>query len=203
MFRKDDTGSLGQAAGFSGGGATGSMVPWQVHGGTMVLPWWPGGANCHSQYCECLYKPPPTGRVAQPCRAGFPACRLRSFPASPEESYASPRIPGTGKSPQPAGWKACPTWATRPTEGRRRNAECRQPPKAISCKCSLLTQRQDLLSLGTRLWWLVLVAPVPDLASCLRIRNAQLARHVESLSATSGSVNGEDLLDLPHGQRTR
>ena len=35
MLREDDTGSLGQAAGFSGSVATGSMVPWQVHGGTI------------------------------------------------------------------------------------------------------------------------------------------------------------------------
>jgi hypothetical protein len=57
LLREDDTGSLGQAAGFSGSVASGSMVPWQVHGGTMVLPGPQEGARCHSQYCECLYKP--------------------------------------------------------------------------------------------------------------------------------------------------
>jgi hypothetical protein len=58
MFQEDDTGSLGQAAGFSGRVVNGSMVPCQVHGGTILLPVCPGAATCHSQYCECLYKPP-------------------------------------------------------------------------------------------------------------------------------------------------
>ena len=43
------------------------------------------------------------------------------------------------------------------------------------------------------MWRRVLVAAVRDLAPCLRIPNAQLARHVESLSARSGSVNSEAL----------
>src|ERR1035437_3957282 len=32
-----------------------SMVPCQVHGGTILLPMYPGCATCHSHYCECLY----------------------------------------------------------------------------------------------------------------------------------------------------
>src|ERR1035438_9554203 len=33
----------------------GSMVPCQVHGGTILLPVCPVCATCHSHYCECLY----------------------------------------------------------------------------------------------------------------------------------------------------
>ena len=38
MFREGETGSLEQPAGYVGRVANHSMVPWQVHGGTMVLP---------------------------------------------------------------------------------------------------------------------------------------------------------------------
>ena len=33
-----------------------SMVPWQVHSGTILLPVCPETASCHSHYCECLSK---------------------------------------------------------------------------------------------------------------------------------------------------
>jgi len=58
MFREGATGSLEQSAGDVGRVANRSMVPGQVQGGTMVLPGSHGGARCHSQHCECLYKPP-------------------------------------------------------------------------------------------------------------------------------------------------
>jgi hypothetical protein len=57
MLREGEPGSLEQPAGYFGSVANSSMVPWQVHGGTMVLPGPQEGARCHSQYCECLYKP--------------------------------------------------------------------------------------------------------------------------------------------------
>ena len=34
-----------------------SMVPCQVHGGTILLPLYPELATRHSHYCECLYCP--------------------------------------------------------------------------------------------------------------------------------------------------
>jgi len=40
-----------------------SMVPWQVHGGTILLPVCPGSAICHSHYCECLYCPDAGGNA--------------------------------------------------------------------------------------------------------------------------------------------
>jgi len=46
--------------------------------------------------------------------------------------------------------------------------------------------------LERRLCWLVLAAAVGDLAPCLTIPNAQLARHVKSISARSRSVNSEE-----------
>jgi N-glycosylase/DNA lyase len=46
--------------------------------------------------------------VAQMGRAGFPACRFTGL-SSPVSWPKSPRA--TGKSPAPAGWKACPTTA--------------------------------------------------------------------------------------------
>ena len=58
MLREGETGSLEQPPGYLGSVANSSMVPWQVHGGTMVLPWSQRGVSCPSQYCECLYKPP-------------------------------------------------------------------------------------------------------------------------------------------------
>jgi len=33
-----------------------SMVPWHVHGGTILLPVCSEPATCHSHYCECLSK---------------------------------------------------------------------------------------------------------------------------------------------------
>ena len=58
MFPEGETVSLEQSAGYFGSVANLSMVPWQVHGGTMVLPWSQRPARCPSQYCECLCKPP-------------------------------------------------------------------------------------------------------------------------------------------------
>jgi hypothetical protein len=87
--------------------------------------------------------------------------------------------------------EACPPQAASNTSHARSPAPCKCKCKC-KCQSSLLTQRQDLLGFGVRLWWLVLVAAVRDLAPILRIPNAQLARHVESLSASSGSVNSED-----------
>src|ERR1039458_3570418 len=49
------------------------------------------------------------GRVAQICRAGFRACRLRSFPTSRTKADGLTRNPGTGKSPEPADRNVCPT----------------------------------------------------------------------------------------------
>ena len=43
------------------------------------------------------------------CRAGFRACRLRSFPTSPAKADSLTRNPGTGKSPEPADRNVCPT----------------------------------------------------------------------------------------------
>jgi len=43
------------------------------------------------------------------CRAGFRACRLRSFPTSPTKADSLTRNPGTGKSPEPADRNVCPT----------------------------------------------------------------------------------------------
>src|ERR1039458_7014207 len=48
-------------------------------------------------------------RVAQICRAGFRACRLRSFPTSRTKADGLTRNPGTGKSPEPADRNVCPT----------------------------------------------------------------------------------------------
>ncbi len=50
-----------------------------------------------------------SGRVAQICRAGFRACRLRSFPTSRTKADGLTRNPGTGKSPEPADRNVCPT----------------------------------------------------------------------------------------------
>jgi len=50
MFREGGTGSLEQPTGYVGRVANSSMVPWQVHGGTMVLPWSQRAARCPSQY---------------------------------------------------------------------------------------------------------------------------------------------------------
>jgi len=43
------------------------------------------------------------------CRAGFRACRLRSFPTSRTKADSLTRNPGTGKSPEPADRNVCPT----------------------------------------------------------------------------------------------
>jgi hypothetical protein len=42
-------------------------------------------------------------------RAGFRACRLRSFPTSRTKADSLTRKPGTGKSPEPADRNVCPT----------------------------------------------------------------------------------------------
>jgi hypothetical protein len=44
-----------------------SMVPWQVHGGTRLLPVCPGGADGPSHYCERLCKS--AGRSPEPVSA--------------------------------------------------------------------------------------------------------------------------------------
>ena len=45
-------------------------------------------------------------------RAGFRACRLRSFPTSRTKADSLTRKPGTGKSPEPADRNVCPTSET-------------------------------------------------------------------------------------------
>lgn len=83
--------------------------------------------------------------------------------------------------------------------GRMIDGAKAQPPQTFKpadflqgcTQSSLLPQRQHPLSLRTRFWWLLLVAAVRDLAPCLSIPIAQLTRHVESLSARSGSANSE------------
>ena len=134
MLREDDTGSLGQAAGFSGSVANGSMVPWQVHGGAMVLPGPPEGARCHSQYCECLYKPP-----RSECRRQNAECRSQSHPMRHQcdikatSMRVASQAVGTLKPPpcdlnaslmRPQGSHKAPTKPPR-GECRRINAECR------------------------------------------------------------------------------
>ena len=42
------------------------------------------------------------------CSAGFPACGCWNFPVPVDYE----KLRATGKSPQPAGWKACSTWAS-------------------------------------------------------------------------------------------
>src|ERR1035437_5077105 len=43
------------------------------------------------------------------CRAGFLACRLRSFPTSRTKADSLTRNPGTEKTPEPADRNVCPT----------------------------------------------------------------------------------------------
>ena len=92
MFREDDAGSLGQPAGFSGRVSNGSMVPWQVQAGTMVLPGLQEGARCHSQYRECLYKPPQT--------EGRRPTRLRAAWARQQAKPPQSHLHATSKPPQ-------------------------------------------------------------------------------------------------------
>jgi hypothetical protein len=77
MLREGETGSLEQPLGYYGSVANRSMVPWQVHAGTMVLPGSQEGARRRSQYCECLYGPPQTQgrRRNAECRPAFAALR--------------------------------------------------------------------------------------------------------------------------------
>ena len=49
------------------------------------------------------------GACCPNCRAGFRACRLRSFPTSRTKADSLTRNPGTGKSPEPADRNVCPT----------------------------------------------------------------------------------------------
>src|ERR1035438_1545569 len=58
MFRMDRPGLCGPFRAKFRGMPNRSMVPWQVHGGTILLPVCPGCATSHSHYCECLYKSP-------------------------------------------------------------------------------------------------------------------------------------------------
>jgi len=84
MFREGEAGSLEQPPGYLGSVANSSMVPWQLHGGAMVLPGSREDARCHSQYCECLYRPP-----KNECRR---QCTLRT--AAMEEGKAADRKGG-------------------------------------------------------------------------------------------------------------
>src|ERR1039457_5740843 len=63
----------------------------------------------HSSQCGMAASSVAEGRVAQICRAGFRACRLRSFPTSRAKADGLARNPGTGKSPEPADRNVCPT----------------------------------------------------------------------------------------------
>jgi len=56
------------------------------------------------------FRPGTVSRACCPnCRAGFRACRLRSFPTSRTKADSLTRNPGTGKSPEPADRNVCPT----------------------------------------------------------------------------------------------
>ena len=52
MFREGETGSLEQPAGYLGSVANSSMVPWQVHGGTILLPVYPQSGKERSGQLE-------------------------------------------------------------------------------------------------------------------------------------------------------
>ena len=56
------------------------------------------------------FRPRTVSRACCPnCRAGFRACRLRSFPTSQTKADSLTRNPGTRKSPAPADRNVCPT----------------------------------------------------------------------------------------------
>ena len=57
MPLEEQTRNRGRRRAIFGRAANRSMVPGYVQGGTRVVPGWQGGANRHSQYCECLCKP--------------------------------------------------------------------------------------------------------------------------------------------------
>jgi hypothetical protein len=63
----------------------------------------PGFPRCRSRQGAILRACCPNGR------AGFRACRLRSFPTSRTKADSLTRKPGTGKSPEPADRNVCPT----------------------------------------------------------------------------------------------
>ena len=81
MLREDDTGSLGQAAGFSGRYGEWFDGTMSGPGCTMVLPGPQEAARCHSQYCECLYKPHQTEG------------RSQKSEKEPAEMIAAPALP--------------------------------------------------------------------------------------------------------------
>src|ERR1035437_7856193 len=56
MFRAGKPGGWGCGRAIFRGVPNRSMVPWQDHGGTILLPVRPEPATCHSHYCECLCK---------------------------------------------------------------------------------------------------------------------------------------------------
>ena len=102
MVREDDTGSLG-----AGGGLFWECGEWfygtmSGPGCTMVLPGPPEGARCHSQYCECLYKPPHREcrrKNAECRRAGRshlmrPQCDIKATPMRvASQAVATPKPP--------------------------------------------------------------------------------------------------------------
>jgi len=119
--------------------------------------------------------------------------------AVPEPGPTPPFRPLSEAAPLPS-WPArgcaasCQTWpcgsAWPPRRRIRRLTRC---SSSTECKCqsSLLTHEQDLLSLRRGLGRLVLVPAIHDVAQCLRRLNARLARHGDSISARSESVNSD------------
>jgi hypothetical protein len=63
MFRVDRLGLQGLSRPLFRGVPNRSMVPCQVHSGTILLPVCPGCATCLSHYCECLYCPDARGNA--------------------------------------------------------------------------------------------------------------------------------------------